>query len=183
MLFKIPLLLDPLGWESTSSFINKKKPGRNMIGKMGLFGGLCLVVLGRWWGLQGSEMCELTFPGVDELGWGRKSRLGRYFGLAWHDFTYAGFGKSSSTSFDFRPGKFTPLHNLAASAAPLPVFQLLVDFGAQVEAKDAAGWNLMHFAAKQQNKVAVRFAREMGLDPEEKVGWRELKGWGWRGTG
>ena len=38
-----------------------------------------------------------------------------------------------------------------------------------MEAKDAAGWNLLHFAAKHQNEVGVEFASKSGLDPEEKV--------------
>ena len=49
------------------------------------------------------------------------------------------------------------------------VYELLRDAGADVEAKDAAGWNLLHFAAKHQNEVGVEFASKSGLDPEEKV--------------
>jgi len=49
------------------------------------------------------------------------------------------------------------------------VFETLKDAGAQVDAKDAAGWNLLHFGAKHQNAVAVEFGRKNGLDPEEKT--------------
>ena len=91
-------------------------------------------------------------------------------------FQPTGFGKSSTTSNDFRPAKFTPLHNLAASSAPLSVFETLKDAGAQVDAKDAAGWNLLHFGAKHQNAVAVEFGRKNGLDPEEKVRTEENVG-------
>ena len=87
-----------------------------------------------------------------------------------HSVIPSGFGRASSTSVDFRPAKFTPLHNLAASSAPLPVYEALQGAGALVEAKDAAGWNLLHFGAKHQNSVAVEFGRKNGLDPEEKVG-------------
>ena len=42
----------------------------------GSFWGVCLVVLGLWWGPKGSEMWELPFPQVNELGLSKKKYLG-----------------------------------------------------------------------------------------------------------
>ena len=47
--------------------LDSNGPFKNMIGKIGLFGGVCLVVLGLWWGPLGSGIWGLPLPDVDEL--------------------------------------------------------------------------------------------------------------------
>ena len=42
----------------------------------GSFWGVRLVVLGLWWGPEGSEMWEFSFPQVNELGLSKKKCLG-----------------------------------------------------------------------------------------------------------
>ena len=42
----------------------------------GSFWGVRLVVLGLWWGPEGSERWELPFPQVNELGLSKKKCLG-----------------------------------------------------------------------------------------------------------
>ena len=52
----------------------------------GSFWGVRLVVLGLWWGPEGSEMWEFPFPQVNELGLSKKKCLVCEFKLALHDF-------------------------------------------------------------------------------------------------
>ena len=58
---------------------------------------------------------------------------------------------------------------MAASSAPLPVYELFKASGAILNARDAAGWNLLHFGAKHQSETAIIFGRRNGLDPAEKA--------------
>ena len=52
--------------------LNVKKHDR----ENGSFWGVSLVVLGLWWGPQGSQMWELPFPQVNELGVSKTYCLG-----------------------------------------------------------------------------------------------------------
>ena len=64
----------------------------------------------------------------------------------------------------------------AASYGHLDICRLLIDKGAQVEAKDRNGWTPLHWAAHQGHVETVRLLCDRGADVEVRDyrGWRPL---------
>jgi len=65
---------------------------------------------------------------------------------------------------------------IAASNGHLDICRLLIDKGAQVEAKVSCGWSPLHYAAEQGHVEIVRLLCNHGADVEARVNnvWRPL---------
>ncbi len=78
--------------------------------------------------------------------------------------------------------KRTPLHQ-AAMRGDIERIQELIESGANVNAKDLAGWTALHFAAWQETEEMAKLLRKAGadIDAKDTRGWMPLHVAAWNG--